>query len=478
MSRSREIVAGWPVPKVALLLTGEQQGYLEPCGCSETQSGGISRRADLFRQLREDKQWPVVGLDLGDTMKRSRQQDKIKFGVLLSALADMGYQGMTLGPSDLKLEVDYLFSTIPNSVDPSVPVPFLSANVVFYETPDIGTPARYRVIEVNGLKIGVTGILGARHANDIFPQGDNTANALLRIDDPVASLKPVVQELRSAGCDLLLLLSQAPRPETESILKSVPEFDLCLTGGGPEDPSGLTANIGKTLVLEAGRKGKYAGVLAYYPDDPTMKFRYELIDLDKARFQRTPAMEQHMQFYQDMLREQQIIQSEPAVPHASGLTFTGSEQCGVCHTKAFAQWKASRHSHATETLVKGHEKYTETEWINRVHDPECVSCHATGWNSQDAFRYESGFVSLENTPGLTGQGCENCHGPGSRHAELEQVFRETRENNAELQASRASMKLDLARAEREVCRKCHDFENSPKFDFAKYWAKIVHRGKD
>ncbi|MEZ5950601.1 MAG: hypothetical protein R3C12_15575 [Planctomycetaceae bacterium] len=60
--------------------------------------GGISRRADLFRQLREDKQWPVVGLDLGDTMKRSRQQDKIKFGVLLSAAGGHGLSGDDTGP--------------------------------------------------------------------------------------------------------------------------------------------------------------------------------------------------------------------------------------------------------------------------------------------------------------------------------------------------------------------------------------------
>ena len=34
---SDAIVDGWPEPQVALVLTGEQHGYLEPCGCSETQ---------------------------------------------------------------------------------------------------------------------------------------------------------------------------------------------------------------------------------------------------------------------------------------------------------------------------------------------------------------------------------------------------------------------------------------------------------
>lgn len=475
---SDAIVDGWPEPQVALVLTGEQHGYLEPCGCSETQSGGISRRADLFRQLREDKGWNVVGLDLGDTMKRARQQDKIKFGVLHTALGDMGYEAMTLGPSDLKLEVDYLFSTMPNSKDPGDAVPFVSANVLFYGSADMDTPARFRVLEHNGVKIGVTGILGKKYEGKIFPSGDNAASELLTVTDPVEALTPVLDELKKQECDLLVLLSQAPQGETKSVLEALPDFDVCLTGGGPEDPSGVAKHVGNTLLIEAGRKGKYAAVLGYYPDDAKMPYRFELIDLDKDRFKRTQAMEDHMAFYQEMLKAQNVIESEPAVPHPSGHKFVGADQCGECHTKAFAHWKTTKHSHATETLVHGDPNYQETDWINRINDPECITCHATGWNPQEVFRYESGFTSLEATPHLTGQSCENCHGPGSHHTELEKQFQQDKQNTPEVQAARLEMKLDLATAEKEVCRKCHDFENSPKFDFAKYWAKVVHRGKD
>ena len=60
----------WPTPAAVLVLSGEQHGYLEPCGCSEKQSGGIARRSDLMKQLRA-KGWPAAGLDLGGTVKRS-----------------------------------------------------------------------------------------------------------------------------------------------------------------------------------------------------------------------------------------------------------------------------------------------------------------------------------------------------------------------------------------------------------------------
>lgn len=68
------LLKGWETPSVAIVLSGEQIGYLEPCGCSAKQSGGFARRGDLFEQLRA-KKWPVAAFDLGGTLKRSRRHD-------------------------------------------------------------------------------------------------------------------------------------------------------------------------------------------------------------------------------------------------------------------------------------------------------------------------------------------------------------------------------------------------------------------
>jgi len=42
-----------------------------------------------------------------------------------------------------------------------------------------------------------------------------------------------------------------------------------------------------------------------------------------------------------------------------------------------------------------------------------------GWNPQEFFPYVSGFESLEATPHLAGNSCENCHGPGTAHVAAE-----------------------------------------------------------
>src|SRR5947209_14191611 len=61
----RELFAGWAKPQVALLLSGQMHGYLQPCGCSEPQYGGLARRYNFLQSLK-DRGWPVVLVDLGD----------------------------------------------------------------------------------------------------------------------------------------------------------------------------------------------------------------------------------------------------------------------------------------------------------------------------------------------------------------------------------------------------------------------------
>ena len=39
------------VPNLTLLISGEELGYLEPCGCAEGQLGGFPRRDSVIQQL-------------------------------------------------------------------------------------------------------------------------------------------------------------------------------------------------------------------------------------------------------------------------------------------------------------------------------------------------------------------------------------------------------------------------------------------
>jgi nitrate reductase cytochrome c-type subunit len=156
----------------------------------------------------------------------------------------------------------------------------------------------------------------------------------------------------------------------------------------------------------------------------------------------------------------------------------GSEKCGECHTKAYEIWSNTPHAHATDSLVKPPNTRGD---IARHFDPECLSCHVTGWDPQQFVPLESGYLSLEKTPHLQHNGCENCHGPGSSHVAAETGAAAVDETE-QLQR-RDQMKLPLAGgvAERK-CLECHDDDNSPDFHangaFERYWKEVEHRGKE
>jgi hypothetical protein len=229
--------------------------------------------------------------------------------------------------------------------------------------------------------------------------------------------------------------------------------------------------------VQVGTKGMYAGVVGLFADEKN-RFRYERVPLD-ARWKDSPEMLQVLADYQQQLEQMGLeeLGLRPQ-PHPSGLKFVGSEKCGECHSKAFEIWKETPHAHAIDSLVKPPNERGE---IARHFDPECLSCHVTGWEPQKFFPFASGYLSLQDTPLMQHNGCENCHGPGSAHVAAESGGEQI--DKDEIMRRRDAMKLPLAGgvAERK-CMECHDLDNSPDFHvkgaFEKYWKEVEHQGKD
>jgi hypothetical protein len=226
-----------------------------------------------------------------------------------------------------------------------------------------------------------------------------------------------------------------------------------------------------------GSKGKYAIVLGLYSDGKNLSVRDQRVPLD-ARFGESARMKQVLSSYQDQLKELGLegLGLKPAA-FPSGRTFIGSQQCGECHSKAFAIWKKTPHAHALETLVHLNPP--------RQFDAECLSCHVTGWEPQKFFPFIGGYASAEKTPLLAGNGCENCHGPGSAHVAAETG--KVKASDADLKRYQVEMRLSLkSEAGKKkvinICLRCHDGDNSIDFhggeSFDQYWAKVEHHGKD
>lgn len=468
------LLQGWDRPAAALLLSGEQFGYLEPCGCSLLQSGGLARRARLEAMLRE-KGWPVAGLDAGGIIKRSRTQDQIKFEAILGGLKQLNYAAVAAGTAELRLQPDYLIGQFTEGEGIPLGGLLVSANVVFFDQPDLGVPKPWKIVTVGDVKVGVTAVLGQQAAAEVAPAGVQTNITILPAAD---ALRQVLPALQAEQPDWMVLLAHGTPEEARTWAEQFPQFAVVLTTGGAEEPPLKPTLVGETWLLEVGHKGKHVGVLGYYPQ-ATPKFRWEVVNLDNQRFTNDPRMDQVMRDYQRMLQEQNLAESEEILSrHPSGRTFVGAAKCGECHKNAYKKWTGTKHAQAFESLKRG-RKGQEHNWISRIYDPECLCCHVTGWNPQEVLRFESGYLNERATPHLLGQQCENCHGPGSHHTELEWRLRETKSAPDEaVIAARKDLKLNSATAEKDVCIKCHDGDNSPNFQFKKYWEEVRHPWKD
>ena len=455
------LFVGWPKPSLALFVTGQQSGYIEPCGCTglTNQKGGLVRRFTSKQQL-EEQGWEVVALDVGNQVRRFGRQAEIKFQMTAAGLKKMDYRAIGFGPDDLRLSSGELIAITADEGDSGTP--FVCANAAIL---DRSLTPRFHVIEAGGRRIGVTAVLGKDELAKIV------SDEIIK-QAPDEALREVWSELAEQECDLYVLLTQASIQESEELAQKVPHFDVVVTSGGAGEPTHKAEKIPGTnaVMVQVGTKGMHVGVVGVF-EDPDQRLRYQRVPLD-ARFPDAPEMLQLLASYQDQLRAAgwEGLGVRP-IPHPSDRRFVGSSACAECHAGDYAIWEKSSHGHALDSLTYPGERSE----VPRHFDPECISCHVVGWNPQNFFPYISGYLGVEQTPHLHHVGCESCHGPGSAHVAAEQG--EGNPTQEMIEWFREEVRLPLAEAERK-CMECHDYDNSPDFHaegaFERYWKKIEH----
>jgi hypothetical protein len=464
----------WGKPEVVLVLTGGQHAYLEPCGCTENQTGGLARRADLFHQM-WGKGWRTVALDAGgdlDPKRLSYEQAPFKLEFFRKALQHMRYKAYALGREELRLGGEKLFELYTQwSAEDEFDLPFLSANVTILSTREIGTPVEFKIIDdkTGGWKFGVTSVIGKSRARE-FAESDPT---VLKIEDAAAVLPKVIEKMQAKKPDVMILLAHAEDEESRELAAKFPEFKIVATVGGPEDPEVKEKRVGDALYVQVGRKGKHTPCVGVFGTKTKPEFKYELVEMDRHRFVNAPQMVQLMRDYQELLRDLRpdITRVQPAPDKG---TYVGVDQCKDCHKKAYDVWINTPHSHALASLTTGRADERPEDVVDRQFDGECLACHVTGWEPQLALPYKGGFIDAKSTPHLANQQCENCHGPGGEHVKLETAFLNTKAETPELLKARAQVQETLD------CEQCHDHDNSPKFEEERdaYWEQVKHEGKD
>ena len=456
----------WESPQAVLVVTGNQHGYIEPCGCTglDRQKGGVARRMTFMTQLKE-KGWPLIPVDAGNLIRRIGAQASIKFEQSTNALKQMEYQSVGFGPDDLRLSATDLISY--TYADTPEQAMFVSANVTLLD-PEL--LPQFKLAEQGDMVVGVTNVLDPEKVD-----ANNSSD--ITVDDPVESAQKALDEMNKAGAEFRVLAYFGTEEAAQAVAKKVGGYDLLVVSGGYGEPTYRSLDIEgcDTKMIVTGNKGMYAGLVALKKDasGAVTQTAYSRVPLTHE-FKDAPAMRKLMADYQQQLEQLGLdgLGLRP-VPHPSGGQFIGSAACAKCHQDAFDVWESSPHAFATESIVEPAEGRGD---VARHFDPECISCHVTGWNPQEYYPYESGYLDLTQSSHLTGSGCENCHGPGAAHSAAEQEGSGVSEE--QLKALRLAMQLPLDKA-RDKCMTCHDLDNSPDFHDPdafedEYWPQVEH----
>lgn len=149
--------------------------------------------------------------------------------------------------------------------------------------------------------------------------------------------------------------------------------------------------------------------------------------------------------------------------------FVGTSTCGMCHKSEkqgsqLSIWEASKHAQAyTSLTTEKADEIAKTKGFKTkaVETPECLKCHASGYNV-DAKLLAAKF-KVED-----GVQCETCHGPGSDYKS-----KKIMENKEEAIANGLMVPENIE----EFCITCHNAESPTyvEFNFETMWDKIKHQ---
>jgi hypothetical protein len=454
----------WPQdrkPLFVLLLSGQQHGYLQPCGCSPIQYGGLERRYNVIQQLKKERGWHIVAVDLGDIPQERGPQKLLKYVTSMEALKKLDYTAAGIGANESNLPlIDALAGfALNNEINNKPQPPFvLGGNLQGNRANDY--PATQAVAFAgngNGIpKIGVTSVAAPSVTQQVK---DRT----VKFDTIPKAMPGLLKELERGKADFKVLLFQGDEKELQQIAATLAGFQVILHLSAEEEPPENPTWMNSTMLVTVGHKGRYVGLVGIFAGNkPGLPFEmyYQLLRIgpeyktppDKDAdnpilgvledYARKVQKDNYVQLYTQTKHRIQI-----EYPNAS---YIGSEKCQKCHAHAFAVWQKSKHAHAFQTLVDAKRPSL------RQFDGECVICHVTG------FEYTSGYRNDIATPNLKDVGCESCHGPGSEHVDnknrkpallkLMNPFKALPNENQDQKIKRMQQ-LNV------FCQHCHDVDN-------------------
>ena len=207
--------------------------------------GGLDRIATVVKAIRAQAPHALL-LDGGDTWQGSLPSLRTRGLDMVQLMNALGVEAMT-SHWEFTLGSDRVNELLENHVDPA----FLGANIFDVEW-DEPVYDDYKIFERNGTAIGVIGqafpYMPIANPGWMFPE----LSFGLRRD----RISEVVQEVRAAGAEVVVLLSHNGFDVDRQFARDIPGIDVILTGH-THDALPEPIQVGNTFLIASGSHGKF-----------------------------------------------------------------------------------------------------------------------------------------------------------------------------------------------------------------------------
>ena len=259
------------VKKITILHTNDQHSRIEPFEISSDERysnrGGFARRAKLIQDIRKEEK-NVLLLDAGDIFQGTPYFNFFGGELEFKLMSKMGYDVATIGNHDFDAGLQGLKKQLPYAQ-----FDFVTANYDFSNTILEGLFQPYKIIQKNGLKIGIFG-LGIELAGLVGKMYYKETKYL----HPVEMAQEMSYKLKNKNCDLIICLShlgydygeESDKISDVKLAAATNDIDLIIGGHthtflkAPVEK--LNAEGKRVLINQVGWAGLYLGRIDFYLD--------------------------------------------------------------------------------------------------------------------------------------------------------------------------------------------------------------------
>jgi hypothetical protein len=399
----------------------DTSGYLETCGCSAKQIGGLARRGSKIAALRETQ--PVLAIEGAHIVEDKGEFQLFKGQMIVEALNRMDYSALMVGVREAQQGPEGLRKLVEGAK-----FPVFSANLQVD-----GQPWPTPVVEtkIAGNAVAITGVSQPELVNFELADG-------MGFSDPAAALTAALAKAREADMKIVCLEGEVTWIE-QMATQFKGQADLFLSGNRQPETANLEF-VADPPRLNSFDRGRYMGLVTVDPAPDGFTFAGINVPLSDDLENLAAIQELLDKTYKPQLKDKFFAVMKQDLTQL----FMPAEYCADCHQAEYDVYAKSGHAIALNTL---HDK-------GQLYNPDCMKCHVT---------YDPGEDKLHS------MNCVTCH----TNITEDHVW----------QAMEGAVKV--VKPEQPVttytydwCYQCHDPLNSAEFEahWPQYVNKIAHGG--